>query len=43
MAVAAATLKIEDKEPLPKMPDMTAVKALAERLAIRVKQDDSLL
>ena len=43
MAVAAATLKIEDKDPLPKMPRMEDVKALAERLAIRVKQDDSLL
>ena len=43
MAVAAATLKIEDKVPLPKMPQMADIRLLAERLALRIKKDDSLL
>lgn len=43
MAVAAATLKIEDKSPLPQMPTVKETAAFLERLALRIKKDDSLL
>ena len=42
MAVAAATLKIENKCPMPQMPQMADIRLFAERLALRIKKDDSL-
>ena len=42
MAVAAATLKIEDKCPMPQMPKMADIRLLAEKLSFRIKKDDSL-
>ncbi len=42
-AVAAATLKIEDKRPLPQMPTANEISAFCECLALRIKKDDSML
>lgn len=43
MAVAAATLKIEDGDPIPKMPKMDSVRQKADRLTYRITAVDSLV